>query len=301
MAKTSDRGRAWIQIHCCVVLWGFTAILGRLISIPAVALVLWRLLLVTVALLLMPSVRRELRGLPRQTAIAYAGVGVLLALHWITLYAAIKLANASVAITCIALLPVFLALTEPKITGRRFDPRELLLGVAVVPGVFLVVGGTPLYMRIGILLGVASTLFAALFSACNKRLLGRSSPFTMTALEMAAGTLFVALGGPLLVGVDGTFVAPGPTDLFWLVVLASACTLLPFVLSLFALRHVTAFGFALAVNLEPVYTIALAIALLNEQRELDGGFYAGVAIIIGAVFIYPVLTRARPRALQKQS
>ncbi|MEO8779533.1 MAG: EamA family transporter, partial [Rhodanobacter sp.] len=134
---------ARLQIHFCVLLWGFTAILGKLITLPALPLVWWRMLLVAAALLLFPRVRRNLRAMPWRLIGAYAGIGVLVSLHWLTFYAAIKLSNASVGATCIALGPVFLAFIEPWLTRRKFDPRELLIGAAAVPGVMMVVGGVP--------------------------------------------------------------------------------------------------------------------------------------------------------------
>src|SRR3546814_7024984 len=112
-------------------------------------------------LALVPRVWRGLRAMPVRLLLAYAGIGVLVALHWLTFYAAVKLANASVAATCIALAPVFLAFVEPWIGRRRFDRRELMLGIAVVPGVALVVGGIPDAMRIGIVIGVLSAFLAA--------------------------------------------------------------------------------------------------------------------------------------------
>jgi drug/metabolite transporter (DMT)-like permease len=293
--------RAQWQIHLCVLLWGFTAILGKAISLPALALVWWRMLLVTLALLAFPRVWRGLRVLPRRLGAAYAGIGVLVALHWLTFYGAIKLANASVAVSCIALGPVFLALVEPWIARRRFDPRELLLGVAVVPGVALVVGGVPAQMHLGIAVGVASALLVALFGAWNKRLVEHADPLVVTFVELGVGMLFLsAVGLPLLVAqpaaAQAAVLLPGVRDALLLLLLALACTLLPFALSLVALRRLSAFQAQLAVNLEPVYAIVLAVLLLGEQRELGAAFYAGVAIILLAVFLHPWLTRSRPAA-----
>lgn len=286
--------RAHWQIHACVLLWGFTAILGKLITLSALVLVWWRMLLVCLALLLVPRVWRGLRALTPRLLGAFAGVGVLVALHWLTFYGAIKLANASVAATCIGLAPVFLSLVEPWISGRRFEPRELLLGVAVVPGVGLVVGGVPSGMHLGIVIGVASAFLVALFGACNKRLVERADPLTVTFVEMAAGTAFLGLAGAITMQASHGAFMPGPRDAALLIVLAMACTLLPFALSLVALRHLTAFQAQLAVNLEPVYAILLAIVLLSEQRQLSPSFYAGVAIILAVVFAHPMLVRAKP-------
>ncbi|UGB46786.1 DMT family transporter [Frateuria edaphi] len=286
--------KARLQIHFCVVLWGFTAILGKLITLPAAALVWWRMLLVTVALMMTPRVWRGLRAMPARLRWAYAGIGVLVSLHWLTFYAAIKLSNASVGATCIALGPVFLAFVEPWIARRRFDPRELLLGVAVVPGVAMVVGGVPTAMRLGLVVGTASALLVALFSACNKRLVEHGDPLTVTWLELGTGTLFLGLLAPLL--PHSAFVLPGLHDAILLVLLSFGCTLLPFALALVALRHLSAFGTQMVTNLEPVYAIVLAVLLLGEQRELAWPFYLGVAVILAAVFVHPWLSRRQEPA-----
>jgi drug/metabolite transporter (DMT)-like permease len=283
--------KARLQIHFCVLLWGFTAILGKLISLPALPLVWWRMLLVAGSLLLLPRVWRGLRAMPARLRWAYAGIGVLVSLHWLTFYGAIKLSNASVGATCIALGPVFLSFIEPWIARRRFDPRELIIAAAVVPGVAMVVGGVPHGMRMGIAVGALSALFVALFGAFNKRLVDHGDPLTVTCLELGTGTLFLTVLAPLLPHTGNAFEVPGLHDTLLLLALSFGCTLLPFALALVALRHLSAFGVQMVTNLEPVYSIVLAIVLLGEQRELHAWFYVGVAVIIGAVFIHPLLHR----------
>ena len=288
--------RARLQVHFCVLLWGFTAILGKQITLGALSLVWWRMLLVTAALLLLPRVWRGIRAMPTRLRWAYAGIGALVSLHWLTFYAAIKLSNASVGATCIALGPVFLAFVEPWIAKRRFDPRELLIGVAVIPGVALVVGGVPHDMRLGIAVGVLSALFVALFGSLNKRLVEHGDPLTVTCLELGTGAAFLTLLAPWLPHTGPAFVTPGPHDTALLLVLAFGCTLLPFALALVALRHMSAFETQMVTNLEPVYAIVLAMILLGEQRQLGAAFYGGVAIILAAVFSHPLLHRRKTPA-----
>jgi drug/metabolite transporter (DMT)-like permease len=298
------RSKAFLQIHFCVVLWGFTAILGKMISLPALPLVWWRLAIVVVALLLIPRVWRGLRAMSWRLRGAYAGIGVLVALHWLTFYGSIKLSNASVGATCIALATVFVAMLEPWLARTRFSKRDLVLGIVVLPGVALVVGGVPANMRLGIAVGAVSAFLVAIFGALNKRLVEHGDPLTVTALELGAGAIALTLlipVMPLLPGMSGAFAGdvfaiPGTRDLWLLATLSLACTLLPFALSLVALRHMSAFAQQLAVNLEPVYAIVLAILLLGEQRELTPAFYAGVAIILAAVFIHPLLGKPKPLA-----
>jgi drug/metabolite transporter (DMT)-like permease len=290
-AARAARTRAWLQLHFCVVLWGFTAIFGRLISLPALPLVWWRMALVGVALIAVPKFWRGVRGLSARQIAIYAGIGILVALHWLTFYGSIKLSNASVGATCMALMSVLMAFIEPLIVRRKFDPRELLFGLAVIPGVLLVIGGTPSEMRLGIAVGVLSVTILCVFGALNKRYISRAEALTVTGIEMISGALFLTCVGPLLLGSYVMFRMPSPQDSLFLLALAFGCTLLPFTLGLVAMRHLSAFSTALALNLEPVYAIVLAILLLDEQRELAWPFYLGVAIILGVVVLHARMMR----------
>jgi drug/metabolite transporter (DMT)-like permease len=276
--------RALIELHACVVLWGFTAILGKLITLPALALVWWRMLLVSLALACFPRVWRGLAGIPPRLIAIYAGIGAVVAVHWLTFYGSVKLANASVAATCMALAPVVTALIEPAITGARFERHNLLLGILVIPGVALVVGGIPGAMHLGFWVGVASAALAAVYNALNKRFLGHHDAMAVTWIELGAGFLLVAAIGPFMAPDGGSLVLPSVQDGAWLLVLAILCTLIPFAMSLATLRHLSAFTAQLAINLEPVYAIIIAVIFLGEARDLDGLFFLGVAIVLAAVF-----------------
>jgi drug/metabolite transporter (DMT)-like permease len=291
----SPTTRAWLQIHFCVVLWGFTAILGKVISLQAFPLVWWRMTLVAGALLLFKGFWTGLAGTSPKLVATFAGIGVIISLHWLTFYASIKLSNASVAATCMAFAPVLISLVDPIITRRRLNPHELLVGLAVIPGVALVVGGTPVEMRPGIAMGALSALLVAVFASLNKLYLEYGEALSITGIEMGSGALFLAVLSLFLPRMEGLLELPSRHDALLLIVLALGCTLLPFALSLVAQRHLSAFATTLAVNMEPVYAILLAIVLLGEQRELDGSFYAGVGIILGTIFTYPVLARSIAR------
>lgn len=295
----SPTTRAYLQVHVCVILWGFTPIFGRLISLDALALVWWRMLIVVLALLALPRVRRQLANMSWRMLGTYAAIGLLVAMHWLLFYAAIKLANASVGAICIAVAPVFLALIEPRVTGAAFNPRELLLGIGVVPGVALIVGGIPPGMYLGLALGLTSAIFVAGFSACNKRMAGRAGPLTVTCIELGAGTLFLTLLAPLVPHTGAMLPLPDWHDTWLLILMSLGCTLLPFALILKALRHVTAFGSQMTTNLEPVYAIVLAIPLFGEQLEVGPMFYLGVVVVIGSVVALPLIGRRRPHKLAK--
>ncbi len=280
--------RALIELHVCVMLWGITAILGKLITMSAYQLVWWRMLLVSLALACFPRVWRGLKQMSLRLAAIYAGIGLVVAAHWLTFYASVKLANASVAATCMALAPVVTAIIEPLLTGARFERHNLLLGILVIPGVALVVGGIPGSMHAGFWIGAVSAALTALFVALNKRYLAHHDAMAVTWLELGAGFVLVALLSPLM----EPFMPPGGAlpaipdlrDGVLLLILAIACTLVPFTLSLATLRHLSAFTAQLAVNLEPVYAIGIAVLFLGEARDLDGAFFLGVVIVLSAVF-----------------
>ena len=280
---------AHLQIHICVVLWGFTAIFGRLITLQALPLVWWRMILVSAILALVPRVWRSVRAMPRRLIAGYASIGGVIALHWLTFYGSIKLSNASVGATCMALAPVFLAFLEPLVAKRPFDVRELAFGAVMIPGVILVVGGVPSGMRLGIAVGALSAFFVAIFGIWNKLLVHRADALAVTAIELTAGAALLTIVTALL--PSGRFVLPGARDAVYLLILAVGCTIVPFTLALVALRQLSAFATQLAVNLEPVYAILLATLLLGEHHDLGLRFYAGVAIILGAVLLHPYIIR----------
>ncbi len=286
----------YLQIHFSVFLWGFTAILGKLITLAALPLVFWRVLIVTLCLFFWLPVWRQLARVSRRDLRLAIANGTLVVLHWLCFYGSIKAANASVAATCMALAPVFLSVVEPLWRRQPFALRDLGVALACIPGVALVVGGIPGEMYWGMLLGVLAAFLAALFGLGNKALAMRMPALALTSIQMGTGALLLAVTLPFWPTFGMAVDWPVGDDWLWLSVLAVVCTLLPFALSLVALRRLSAFSAQLAVNLEPVYAIALAALLLGEGGELRWTFYAGVALILAAVIGYAFLPRAGARA-----
>lgn len=287
------RRRALLQVHLCVLLWAFTAILGKLISLGAVQLVAWRLLLVVAMLALLPRAWRAVREFPAALRWRYAGIGAVVALHWLAFYGSIKLANASVATICLAIAPATVALLDPLLHRAPLRRGDLALGLAVVPGIVMVAGGIPAGMGAGLVAGIVSALLAATFMLLNARWIGDRDALGVTAMEFAAGLALMLVLLPWLpdtappgASLVGDLAQPTQRDLVLLLVLAGACTLLPFSLSLVALRQVSAFTVQLSVNLEPIYSIAMAAAFLGEAQELGPLFYAGAALVIAAVLLH---------------
>ncbi len=282
--------RAYLELHIAVFLFGFTAILGDLITLPATTLVWWRVLITSFSLLFLIQMGRQLVELPRKLILQYMAIGVLVGLHWITFFGAVKYSNASVCLVCMATTSFFTAILEPILLRQKARPYEILLGLLIIPGMLLIVRSLDFSMLTGVALGLTSALLASLFAILNKKLIDRANPLSITFLELSSAWLLISLILPF-------YYYQNPQALFWpvewdwayLLVLALLCTTLAYVLALRALQHLSAFAANLTVNLEPVYGIILAIFLLQENEELNPNFYWGCLIILAAVFSYPLL------------
>ena len=284
--------RAYLELHIAVFLWGFTAILGDLIQLSALVLVWWRVLITPISLLFLMRSFRALRSMPRHLVLQYMGIGVLVALHWLAFYGAIKLANASVSLICMATTSLFTAFLEPLLLRQRIKGYEIALGLMIIPGMALIVNNLDISMMAGFWVGLAAAFLAATFGTLNKKLVAKAHPYQITFLELGSSWIFLSLILPFVLKAnpDMTFL-PSRMDLILLVVLALLCTTLPYILSLRALHHLSAFASNLTINLEPVYGIILAWLLLNDNKELEPGFYWGVLIILAAVFSYPMIRK----------
>ncbi len=281
--------KAYFELHIAVFLFGFTAILGKVISLSELPLVWYRLFLTCPGLLLILILTKRSVKLPWQEVAKLAGIGVLVSLHWLTFYGSIKASNASVTLSCLAATTLFTSLLEPLITGRKFKWYEAGIGVFIILGIYLIFTFQQMYVA-GIVLGLVSAFLAALFSVLNKKLIASRDTYVVTFYELGAGWLFLSL----LIPVYGLWYpdlkwTPEASDWLWLMILAWLCTVLAYTLSLNALRYISAYTSNLTINLEPVYGIALAWLLLNENEQLHFGFYVGTGIILSAVALYPFL------------
>ncbi|MCB0640925.1 MAG: DMT family transporter [Phaeodactylibacter sp.] len=284
--------RAYLELHIAVLLFGFTAILGDLIQLSALVIVWWRVLLTSVSLLFLVNVVKLFREMPRRLIWKFLGIGVLVAVHWLCFYGAIKYSNASITLVCMATTTFFTAFLEPLFTRKQVQNYQIMLGLLIIPGMVLIVNSLDFSMMLGVWVGLASAFLAALFATFNKILIEQSPPMQITFLELSSAWVFLSLFLPFyLLNNENAVFWPNWKDWGYLVVLALGCTTLAYVLALRALKHLSAFASNLTVNLEPVYGILLAWVLLQENEELSPNFYWGVLIILLSVFSYPVLKK----------
>jgi len=280
--------KAFIQLHIAVLLAGLTGVLGKLISLNEGLLVWYRLLLTAPSLWLLALLRRQAIRIDPRDVWRIIGIGGIAALHWVAFYGSIKYSNVSVGLLCFSAIGFFTALIEPLVLGHRVDVVELFLGVLVIAGIFFIFQVDP-HFKTGIIIGLVSALLGSLFPVLNKRILTRVSPENVTLYELSGGFLVLTALMPLYLWLfPAPSLLPGWQDLGWLLVLAWACTVLAFNLSMSALQRISAFTVNLCYNLEPVYGIFLAFVLFREDKYLNGRFYLGFFLILLSIVLQTV-------------
>ncbi len=282
-----------LQLHLLVVLLAFTAILGRLIGLPAPALVAWRTALAALgAAAWLAATRRGPLVPPRRALLAMLGVGLIVGCHWMCFFGSIQLANVSVALAGFAATSLFTGFTEPWLERRRVRPFEALLGGIVLAGLLLVAGTGPEF-RAGLLLALAGAFLAAVFPVLNRMLVRGHHPLTIVTWEMV-GACAVCLALLPWAGGLPALLSLTPSDVGWLLVLAWVCTVLAHGWTIRLLRSLSAYTANLAINFEPVYGMLLAAWIFREHHTLTTPFYLGAAAIVLANLLHPlVLRRAR--------
>ena len=277
--------KALIQLHIAVFLAGFTAILGKLITLNEGLLVWYRLFITVITLLVMLIFQKKFQWVALKAALQIFGVGAIVALHWVAFYGSVKYANVSVALVCFSATGFFTAILDPLISKKPFSIIEVGLGLLAIAGIYIIFDFHPQY-KLGIVFGIISSLGSAIFPIFNKRLIVRFNPEILTLYELAGGLFALTLLVPLYVlQFPATYYWPTGTDWLWLLVMAWFCTVLSFQLQLNALKKISAFTANLTYNLEPVYGIILAFLFFKEQRELNQWFYTGVGLILLAVVL----------------
>ncbi|MBN8700447.1 MAG: DMT family transporter [Chitinophagales bacterium] len=277
--------KALLQLHIAVFLAGFTAILGKLITLNEGLLVWFRLLITVSTLAIMLYYQKRIKAIPWGDMLKIFGVGVIVALHWVTFYGSVKYGNVSVALVCFSATGFFTAFFEPMILRRKLSVIEIGLGMMAIAGIYIIFDFHPQY-KLGIIFGILSAMGSALFPIFNKRLLVVYEPQTLTLYELGGGLLALTVLVPLyLQKFPASYYVPTATDWLWLFVLAWLCTVLSFDLQLNALKKVSAFTANLTYNLEPVYGIILAFIFFKENENLHREFYLGVLLILLAVVL----------------
>ena len=289
----------YLRLHFIVLIWGFTGILGKLIPLPATELVCYRMFWAAVGILAWALWKNKKLMLPLSAMLPIVGVGCIVALHWVTFFAAIKVSNVSVAVGCMASATLFTAFIEPIIERKRIFWIEFVLGFGIIIGLYIITQFALQYY-LGIILALVSAFLASLFGVLNKVLTRRHDPIVISAYEMMAG--FVAVF--LYTCFSNTGFTQSPLnlhfiDVIYLLTLAFVCTSYAFVTSVDLLKTLSAYTIAIAINLEPVYSIILAYFIFGDSEKMNLGFYLGTLFVLSIIWIHPILDRKfKPQSME---
>jgi drug/metabolite transporter (DMT)-like permease len=295
----------YLRLHFIVLLWGFTAILGKLLSVPPVELVFWRTLLAVLGLVGVVLLRKQAWRVTPGQALHMLGVGVLVAAHWITFFLAARLSSVSVCLAGLATLALWTSLLEPLLLWRPVRAYEVGLGLLTMVGLYLV-SQAEFDQLLGLGVAVVSAGLSALFSVLNAKLIRQHPALRITLYEMLGAWLSIALFLPFysayFTAGKGLQLVWHGYDWLWLLLLAGVCTVYAFASSVELMKRLSAFAVNLTVNLEPVYGIGLAVLIFGSAERMSTGFYLGAVVILISVLIHPVVDhwyQRRQRRLQQ--
>ena len=294
----NSKNRAFLKLHLSVLVAGGTGLFGRLITLQEIPLVWYRLLLTTLLFIPILYFQKKLQLLPWNIAAKLMAVGCILGIHWVFFYASIQASNVSIGVISLALLGMFTAVIDPIVNHHKFYGKEFLLSTLALLGLLLIFHLDTRY-RLGIILGAMASLLASLFSIYSKKVMSVSPDIptrSVVLYEMAGGLVCLSVVLPLAKLLNPELnITPQVTDWIYLVVLALVCTIGQYLLQFAALKYVSPFTMNLTYNLEPIYSIILAMIIFNESRELNASFYMGLTLIIISVIIQNLNQRHKIR------
>ncbi|MBX3742343.1 MAG: EamA family transporter [Akkermansiaceae bacterium] len=282
----------YVQLHLLVLLLAATALLGEVISLPAVGVVVWRTAVAAVGAAVWVALIRRLSLWPGAGVVGpLLGVGVIVGVHWISFFQAVKMTNVSICLAGLAAMPLFTALTEPWLEKRRVRPFEVLLGLLILAGVGTIAGAIQRQDLAGLAVALFSAFLAAIFPVLNRRLVTTGGdPLTMVMWEML-GALCVALVLlPFMTDAGSLFAWKG-SDWLWLLALALGCTVFAHSFHIRLLKTLSAYTVNLAISFEPLYGIIAAALLFGEYKQLTPMYYVGLGTILIANIAHPVCVR----------
>ena len=289
MAAESTSGglnKNLVILHFTVFIWGFTSILGQLISISAVQLVWYRVLIALVSLFLYFKVNKTLFKVPGKTFARLFFTGALVGGHWILFFASIKLSTVPVTLVCLSSITLFTAIFEPLISKTRISRLEIIAGLMIISGIVLIFKFETQYTK-GILFGLVSAVCASLFSILNSRLVKQTEAPVIAFYEMAGALFWASVYLFFTHGFDHSMLLKN-SDIGYLLLLGTVCTSLAYVAGVSVMRELSAFRVALITNLEPVYGILMSFLFFGDMNKMTTGFWVGALIILSTIFLFPV-------------
>jgi len=291
----NDKLKSYLHLHLIVFIWGFTAILGKLLSIEAIPLVWYRMGLASILIFIYIRLKKIPLNITRHQVVNYIFGGLVIAVHWVTFFYAIKISNISIALATMSTGAFFTIFIEAIYKKKKIDIRELIFGLLAIVGLYIIYN-SEISLQLGMFVALLSSFLSALFSVFNADFVKEKSAIVISFYEILFGvtavTIFLLCNGELL---SADFFNLQPFDYLWLFILSSFCTAYAFIVSVDLLKKLSAFTVMLTINLEPIYAIVLAIILFPDNEKMSPSFYIGTGLILLTVIINGVLKTAKKK------
>lgn len=292
--KANDNKNLFI-LHLTVFVWGFTGILGALITIDAVQMVWYRVFIASISLFIYFLATKTSIKVTKKQFFQFFFTGSIVALHWIFFFHAIKVANVSVSLICLSSVTLFIAILEPLIKKQQISKGDIFVGLLIILGIYLIFKFETKYTT-GIIFGLLAAVAASFFSTINSTLVQKSNPSIIGFYELSGAFFWITIYRLFDQSLLTETFSLSSSDWFYLIVLGTICTALAYVAGVAVMRTLSAFRVALITNLEPIYGIFLAFLIFGVKEQMSGGFYLGSSLILSAVFLYPIYKRRRNKA-----
>lgn len=285
----SDKLKNYFHLHLLVFIAGFTAILGALITINAIPLVWFRMVIATALMFLYIKLTGVSLKIKISSLLKLSVTGIIIALHWITFFGAINVSNISITLAMLSTGAFFASFLEPIILKRKIIWYEIIFGAIVILGVSIITQSEMEYLT-GVILGLLAAFFSALFAVLNGSFLAKHKPSVISFYEFLSGVIFISI---YIVcfgeGFSTEFFTLSQSDLIWLFILSSVCTAYAFIASVSVMKTISPYTVMLSYNLEPVYGIIMAVILFPHKEKMSLSFYYGATIITSVVILNAII------------
>lgn len=296
MASTQD----YFKLHFIVFLWGFSAILGKLVTIPAIELVFFRSIFAAVGMALVIYVSKGSFKIEKTDFIKLLAIGSIVALHWLAFFGSARVANVSVSLVGFATNSLWAALLDPLFKKTQIKKYELLLGIVVLIGLYIIFSFDFQY-KFGLFLGILAGFTSALFSVFNSKLVTRISARAITFYEMVGVFVSIAIFIPIYnISVSDESqltLTPSAMDLIYIAILAGVCSVYAYTVATELMKRISVFMIQLCLNLEPIYGIIMAVIIFGSEEKMNANFYIGTVVILSAVVVYPLMKKKFDRTV----
>lgn len=290
----SDNLKSYLHLHLIVFIWGFTAVLGALITLDALPLVWFRMLFAVGFIAVFLIYKKIPLRISTKTALRFLFAGLIIALHWFTFFKAIKISNISVTLACLSTGAFFTSLLEPILYGKKIVWYEVFFGLLVVFGLYIIFNVEGNYYS-GMLIALSSAFLSALFAVINSKFVKEHDPIVISFYELSGGVVFFTFLLLFTNSFSTTFFSLSAKDLMYLMILSSVCTAYAFIASTSIMKFLSPYTVMLTINLEPIYGIILAVIVFKEKERMSFEFYIGAIIILLTVLLNSVIKSYKKR------